>query len=183
LKKHSDIVCDYGYAARGEKAYANVWAPADALSRWCSISSMSIEGPQSNYLINTHLESVTAATFLLVLELDILPLTNPYPGDRSVLIMDNCRIHDKIAIYLLCARFGVLCFFLPPYSPDYSPIENMFNCKRMLMQQRYGSETIVSVENVFRECLWSSVTPAVACRMFTHCFFYVTDEEVEWATR
>ena len=113
---------------------------------------MSIEGPQSNYLINIHLESVTAATFLLVLELDILPLTNPYPGDRSVLIMDNCHIHDKIAIYLLCARFGVLCFFLPPYSLHYSPIENMFNCTRMLMQQRYGSETIVSVENVFRVC-------------------------------
>ena len=97
--------------------------------------------------------------------------------------MDYCRIHDKIAIYLLCARFGVLCFFLPPYSLHYSPIENMFNCRRMLMQQLYGSETIVSVENVFRECLWSSVTPAVACRMFTHCYFYVTDEEVQWATR
>jgi transposase len=85
--------------------------------------------------------------------------------------MDNCRIHDKIAIYLFCARFKVLCVFLPSYSPDYSPIENMFNCTRMLMQQLYGSETIVSVENVFRECLWSSVTPAVACIMFTHCFF------------
>ena len=40
-----------------------------------------------------------------------MPFTNPYPGPRSVLIMDNCRIHhgeeirvlveDMYALYVL----------------------------------------------------------------------------------
>ena len=85
-------MCPYGYAPRGEHAHAQVWAPADATSRWSSISSMSIEGCQSNYLINTSDESVNASTFLFVLEHDIMPLTTPFPGARSVLIMDTCRI-------------------------------------------------------------------------------------------
>ena len=183
LKKYSDLVCDYGYAPRGEHATAQVWVPADAVSRWSSISSMSIEGPQSNFLVNTSEETVNAATFSLALENDIMPLTYPYPGDRSVLIMDNCRIHQKHAIYEICARYQVFCIFLPPYSPDFSPIELMFNCTKNKMQRLWGSGSDMSVEAAFRDALWSSVTAEVACKMFEKCYFKVSPEEVEWATR
>jgi hypothetical protein len=30
-----------------------------------------------------------------------MPFTNPYPGPRSVLIMDNCRIHHGEQIHQL----------------------------------------------------------------------------------
>ena len=43
---------------------------------------------------------------------------NPYPGDNSVIIMDNARIHYDSDLILLV--------FLPPYSPDYNPIETAF---------------------------------------------------------
>ncbi|KAE9386734.1 hypothetical protein BT96DRAFT_759208, partial [Gymnopus androsaceus JB14] len=36
--------------------------------------------------------SVTSRKFLKFLE-DHMPLTNPYPGPRSVIIMDNCSIY------------------------------------------------------------------------------------------
>lgn len=180
------MVCSYGYAPRGETAYAYVWAPADANSRWSSISSMSIEGPQSNYLINTSDESINAATFLHVLQYDILPVMNPYPGIRSVLILDNCRIHQKFLIYAMCARKEggpVLVLFLPPYSPDFNPIEKMFNNVKIAMQRRYGAGNMLSMENIFNECLWSSISPSQACAIFRSCYIDVSAEDEAWASR
>ncbi|KIK80665.1 hypothetical protein PAXRUDRAFT_67909, partial [Paxillus rubicundulus Ve08.2h10] len=38
---------------------------------------------------------VTSEHFLQFLHEQVLPLTNPYPGLRSMLILDNCRIHHS----------------------------------------------------------------------------------------
>lgn len=74
-----------------------------------------------------------------------LPLTSPFPGKLSVLVMDNAKIHHRedilelvepygntyILIYLfaflLTAISGVRIVFLPPYSPDFNPIEEAFS--------------------------------------------------------
>lgn len=67
----------------------------------------------------------------------------PYPQDKSVLILDNCAIHKNAAlreviestgefclytIYItLIHLLGSLLIFLPPYSPDLNPIEESFS--------------------------------------------------------
>jgi len=109
LKSYKDIVCDYGYCPRGEHAFSYNWEPADDQSRWSTISSMSIEGSQTNYLINTTERSVDAALFLDILKSDILPVMIAYPGERSVLLPDNCRIHQKDGIAVACAQRRRCC--------------------------------------------------------------------------
>jgi len=52
---------------------------------------------------------------------------NPYPGPRSVLVIDNCRIHHVLGVEELCAARGIKLIYLPPYSPDYNPIEECFS--------------------------------------------------------
>jgi len=52
---------------------------------------------------------------------------NPYPGDNSVLIMDNARIHHNANLISLLEELGCHVVFLPPYSPDYNPIETAFS--------------------------------------------------------
>jgi len=179
-------VCDYGYAPRGEKAYAYIWEPADDQSRWSSISSMSIEGSITNFLVNTAERTVDAALFLDVLKYDILPTMNSYPGDRSVLILDNCAIHQKEAISEICAsKEGgpVLVLFLPPYSPDFNPIEQLFHLTKRKMQASYGMAHGYSIHHAFLESLRSAVTPRTACKIFEDCCIHVTEAEVAWATR
>ena len=74
-----------------------------------------------------------------------MPLTNPYPGPRSVLIMGNCRIHHgervralvedmycelrNANVHFFFANGLSVCklLYLPPYSPDYNPIEQAFS--------------------------------------------------------
>lgn len=53
---------------------------------------------------------------------------NRYPHDRSVLVMDNCRIHKSEALQKAVADAGCILVFLPPYSPDFNPIEESFSC-------------------------------------------------------
>ena len=44
-----------------------------------------------------------------------------------MVIMDHCSIHRVDSITSLFEEAGVLLLFLPPYSPDYMPIEEAFN--------------------------------------------------------
>ena len=56
----------------------------------------------------------------------MLPHCSPYPGPRSILILDNASIHKDHRLQQLCNNAGVVLKFLPPYSPDYNPIEATF---------------------------------------------------------
>ena len=51
---------------------------------------------------------------------------NPYPGDNSVIVMDNARIHHDNELITLLEGLGCRIVFLPPYSPDFNPIETAF---------------------------------------------------------
>ncbi|KIM50222.1 hypothetical protein SCLCIDRAFT_80849, partial [Scleroderma citrinum Foug A] len=44
---------------------------------------------------------VDTECFVRFLNEQVMPFTNPYPGPRSVLIMDNCRIHHGEAVRCL----------------------------------------------------------------------------------
>jgi transposase len=56
-----------------------------------------------------------------------LPHCNPRPGPRSVLVLDNASIHRNRRLRELCNAYGVALEFLPPYSPDFNPIEPTFH--------------------------------------------------------
>jgi len=53
---------------------------------------------------------------------------NPYPQKNSVLVVDNAVIHhDDKMVQLMKDVVGCQVLFLPPYSPDYNPIELSFS--------------------------------------------------------
>ena len=52
---------------------------------------------------------------------------NQYPGDKSVIVMDNARIHHDGELVTLLEGLGCRVVFLPPYSPDFNPIETAFS--------------------------------------------------------
>jgi len=63
-------------------------------------------------------------------------LPNTRKGD--VIIMDNASYHNKKRLRKYAWLYKVTVIFLPPYSPDYSPIEKVWaNLKRFLRD--YGS--------------------------------------------
>ena len=52
---------------------------------------------------------------------------NAYPGDNSIIVMDNARIHYDNELIELLEGLGCRVVFLPPYCPDFNPIETAFS--------------------------------------------------------
>ena len=52
---------------------------------------------------------------------------NPYPAKHSVLVMDNACIYHNDNLIKAVEEIGGWILYLPPYSPDYNPIEFVFS--------------------------------------------------------
>jgi transposase len=46
---------------------------------------------------------------------------------ETTLTVYNCSIHHLDEIVDMIHEVGALVHFLPPYSPDFNPIKNMFS--------------------------------------------------------
>lgn len=75
----------------------------------------------------------------------LLEFMNPYPAPRSVLILDNCLIHHIDGVQERCDAAGVKLLYLPPYSPDFNPIELFFSAFKAYTR-RCGHEFRAVVE-------------------------------------
>jgi transposase len=61
-------------------------------------------------------------TFLAYVEQVLVPTLRP--GD--VVVLDNLAVHKQPAVQAAIERVGAQLRFLPPYSPDFNPIELAF---------------------------------------------------------
>ena len=66
----------------------------------------------------------------------LLPHMHSYDGvaPKSVVIMDKCSIHHVNPVMELFQNAGIIALFLPPYSPDYNPIELAFSSVKYFLQ-------------------------------------------------
>ena len=86
--------------------------------------------------------------FEMWLEKCLLPKLNP--GD--IIVIDNASFHKSQAIEDLIAKFGCELLYLPPYSPDFNPIENWWFVLKNWMRQRWDE-----FDN-FRDCVDAAFT-------------------------
>ena len=60
---------------------------------------------------------------------------NAYPAKNSVLVFDNARIHHNQDLIEYIKAFGGRIEFLPPYSPDFNPIESSFSVIKSFLKK------------------------------------------------
>jgi transposase len=68
----------------------------------------------------------------------LLPLMGTWPEPKSVLVMDNASFHHTEPIEQMCRDAGVKLVFLPPYSPDFNPIEEFFAELKAFIKRHWG---------------------------------------------
>ena len=119
----------YAYALSGEPICDLVCSQKH---RTTSMIAARIEGV---FTAHTLFEgSCNAQRFNTWLEQELCPLLR---ADHLV-IMDNARFHKTERTQELIEATGAKLLYLPPYSPDYNPIEHDFaNIKRL---RKYNSE-------------------------------------------
>ncbi|KAG8458681.1 hypothetical protein KFE25_008478 [Diacronema lutheri] len=84
----------------------------------------------------------------------------PYPGPRSVLVLDNCRIHhaeraelDSILNNIDGAGGRALLLFLAPYSPIDNPIEFGFSVLKNYWRKHSVELDALDLNEAIQRCL------------------------------
>jgi len=83
------------------------------------MAPMVLDGPINRLAFQAYVEQV------LVPELS--------PGD--IVVMDNLSSHKGPAVCQAIAATGARLLYLPPYSPDFNPIENAFAKLKALLRK------------------------------------------------
>jgi transposase len=107
----------YAWAPRGERAYASAPGAWESVT---VIAAMGLEGVRAPLIIPG---SANAATFESYVEQVLVPAL--HEGD--VVVFDNLSAHLGPAVAEAIEEAGASVLPLPPYSPDYTPIEEMFS--------------------------------------------------------
>ena len=129
------------------------------------IGALSIEGIRCSTVVDG---PVNTDVFEAFIEQVLCPTL--VSGD--IVVMDNLSSHKSVRVRTLIEACGAELVYLPPYSPDYSPIEPAFSkTKQMLRGKKCPTQAV----------LWSSmqtvldtITPSDARGFFNHCGYRYT---------
>jgi transposase len=107
------------------------------------------------------------AVFLAFLQEVLLPQLRP----GQLLIMDNLRAHKVPGVAAACAAAGVRLLYLPPYSPEFSPIEECWSKVKTLLRTK-AARTLEALEQAIAEAL-AAITSQDAHGWFAHAGYCV----------
>ena len=87
------------------------------------------------------------------------------PGD--IVVMDNLSSHKVASVRASIESVGAHVLFLPPYSPDYNPIELAFSKLKQLLR----STAHRKVDRLWTDTqrMLDAITASDAANFFRHC--------------
>jgi len=94
-------------------------------------------------------------------------VTNLCPG--ACVVMDNCSIHKDEAIGAWIEGVGARLVYLPPYSPDFSPIESCWS-KLKTIVKTLGARTYKALSEAV-ETAFQNISEADIKSWFAHCCY------------
>jgi transposase len=144
----------YGRARRGERCRAAVphghWKTTTflgALTLQGMTAPMVLDGAMHGAAVLAYVEQVLVSTLK--------------PGD--IVVMDNLPAHRPMAVRQAIQAAGAELRFLPPYSPDFNPIEMAFS-KLKAVLKKTAARTI--------DDLWDAIAESIDSFTPTECQNY-----------
>jgi transposase len=113
----TDLLRRYGRSPRGTRLHDHT--PCGHWQTHTVIAALRLEGLTAPAVFDGPIDN---ATFLAYVEQVLVPTLRP--GD--VVVLDNLVVHKQPEIRATIAGAGAQLRFLPPYSPDFNPIEQAF---------------------------------------------------------
>ena len=113
----TDLLRRYGRSPRGVRL--RDYTPCGHWQTHTVIAALRIDGLQAPAVFDGPLDN---PTFLAYVEQVLVPTLRP--GD--VVVLDNLAMHKQPEVQAAIEAVGARLRFLPPYSPDFNPIELAF---------------------------------------------------------
>lgn len=95
----------------------------------------------------------------------------PQLKEGDIVLMDNVNFHKSTAVKECIESQGATLVFLPPYSPDLSPIENMWSKIKSVMR-RLAPRTEKQFKQAVKKA-FNSINPTDIIGWFEHCGYSV----------
>jgi transposase len=115
---HTAMTRRYGRAAPGDRVseslprnYGSSTSVISCLGWHGVAATMTVDGAVDTLVFDTYVEQILRPSL--------------QPGD--ILVLDNLSAHKASCLEAVSAACGVRVLWLPPYSPDYSPIEQLWS--------------------------------------------------------
>lgn len=147
----------YARSLRGTRAYGT--APRNWGENVSILSALCLEGPLATMYIRG---ATDGAVFLTYLKEVLVPKL--WRG--AVVIMDNLRAHKVKGVEELIQAAGARVVYLPPYSPDFSPIELALSQLKNHLRKA-AARTTEALGQAISEGL-ARISPSNARGHFTH---------------
>ena len=145
----------HGRAPRGERLRSPIphghWKTTTfvaALRTSGMVAPMVLDGPINGVAFQAYVDQV------LVPDLE--------PGD--IVVMDNLGSHKGAGVRAAIEAAGASLLYLPPYSPDFNPIENAF-AKLKAMLRKAAERTVDGLWNAIGRII-DTVTPEECANYF-----------------
>ena len=155
----------YARAPRGERAFGKV--PRNWGKNVTLIAAMSTEGMGQAM-------SVEGATDGAAFETYVKHFLVPTLKEGQVVVMDNLQVHKSTKVRKLVESVGASVLFLPPYSPDFSPIEEAFSKIKAILRKIEARTQETLVEAIGQAL--DAISRRDALGWFSHCGYRLTDQ-------
>lgn len=151
-----------GRALRGERLVDHV--PHGHWKTTTFLAALRMDGLTAPLVVDG---AIDGDVFLAYVQQQLAPTLKP--GD--LVILDNLSSHKVAGIREAIEAVGGCVVYLPPYSPDFNPIEQVF-AKLKALLRKHGERTV--------EALWQRLGKLLDCfpsdecsRYFRHCGYRV----------
>jgi len=152
----------YGRAPRGERV-----AEGTPAGHWCTLTLLGAMSTRGVVAAMTVESPTDGDVFLAYVEQVLCPRLQP----GQVVVMDNLPAHKVEGVRRLIEATGVELLYLPPYSPDFNPIEQAWSkIKQQLRSAK--ARTVETLQAAITDAL-AQVTGKNASAWFAHCGYAI----------
>ena len=147
----------YGWAPHDRRASGSV--PRNQGKNTTLVAALAPDGLQVPWMIEG---AMNTDTFVWYITEQLAPTLRP----GQVVVLDNLSVHKAARIRQAIEARHCQLLFLPPYSPDFTPIEQAFSKIKAILRG-LGARTKEALWEAMRVAV-EAITPADALAWFTH---------------
>ena len=101
---------------------------------------------------------------------------SPGLAEGDVVVLDNLAAHKVKGVREAIGKAGATLLYLPPYSPDFNPIEQAF-AKLKALLRKAAARTVEGLESAIARAL-ESFSPEECANYFTHAGYKQLDPKM-----
>jgi len=161
---HLGYTPTHAWVLRGQRAYAT--APANRGENKTVVAALTLAGIGPRLRFDG---AMTTVRFEGYIRHCLAPTLRP----GQVVVADNLSAHHSPAVRAAIEARGARFLPLPPYSPDFNPIEEAFSKVKQSLRRAQAR-----TDDDLRSATWAAfdaITPADAAGWFMHCGYLPSD--------